>query len=64
MTLPRILVLENGRLAEDGDPQVLAQKTDGAFVRLLSSTNDPAAPTTTSGDHCMENGSRRALYRV
>lgn len=62
MTLPRVLVLENGRLAEDGDPQVLALKPDGAFARLLSSTNDPAALLTVRDGQPMEN--RRPLYRV
>ena len=64
MTLPRVLVLENGRLAEDGDPKVLAQKADGAFVRLLSSTTDPADANKANGNHHIENGARRVLYRV
>lgn len=64
MTLPRVLVLENGRLAEDGDPKVLARKPDGAFARLLSSTNDPAALVTARDDPPIENSARRLLYRV
>ncbi|XP_050714538.1 ATP-binding cassette sub-family C member 8-like isoform X2 [Eriocheir sinensis] len=64
MTLPRVLVLENGRLAEDGDPKVLARKPDGAFARLLSSTNDPATFTTARDEPPIENGARRPLYRV
>ncbi|KAG0730311.1 ATP-binding cassette sub-family C member 9 [Chionoecetes opilio] len=61
MALPRVLVLENGRLTEDGDPQVLSQKPDGAFVRLLSTTCDPADTIKAEGSHLMENGSRRML---
>ncbi|XP_063873338.1 ATP-binding cassette sub-family C member 9-like isoform X2 [Scylla paramamosain] len=64
MTLPRVLVLEDGQLAEDGDPQVLARKADGPFVRLLSSTTDPADTAKPSSNHLMENGARRVLYRV
>lgn len=64
MTLPRVLVLENGRLAEDGNPHVLAQKPDGAFIRLLSSTNDPAAHNAAHSNHNMENSTRKALSRV
>ena len=64
MTLPRVLVLEDGQLAEDGDPQVLARKADGAFVRLLSSTIDPADTAKQGSNHLMENSARKVLYRV
>ncbi|XP_063611389.1 ATP-binding cassette sub-family C member 9-like [Penaeus indicus] len=37
---PRVLVLENGHLVEDGDPKELAKKENGAFAKLLTATSD------------------------
>jgi hypothetical protein len=35
MTFPRVIVMEAGRIAEDGDPSDLARR-DGPFQRLLA----------------------------
>lgn len=37
---PRVLVLENGHLVEDGDPKELAKKENGAFAKLLTATSE------------------------
>ncbi|XP_042877609.1 ATP-binding cassette sub-family C member 9-like isoform X1 [Penaeus japonicus] len=37
---PRVLVLENGHLVEDGDPKELARKENGAFAKLLTATSE------------------------
>nr|XP_053630896.1 ATP-binding cassette sub-family C member Sur-like [Cherax quadricarinatus] len=40
MEYSRVLVLENGKLVEDGNPAELAKKENGAFARLLANSND------------------------
>ncbi|XP_042213487.1 ATP-binding cassette sub-family C member 9-like isoform X2 [Homarus americanus] len=37
---PRVLVLENGKLVEDGNPRELAKNVGGAFAKLLANAND------------------------
>ncbi|XP_066953710.1 ATP-binding cassette sub-family C member 9-like [Macrobrachium rosenbergii] len=41
---PRVLVLENGKLVEDGDPKELSKKENGAFAKLLKAANEPTKP--------------------
>ncbi|XP_071518290.1 LOW QUALITY PROTEIN: ATP-binding cassette sub-family C member 9 [Panulirus ornatus] len=41
MEYPRVLVLENGKLVEDGDPKELAKRPNGAFANLLANSSEP-----------------------
>lgn len=57
---PRVLVLENGKLVEDGDPRELAKNEHGAFAKLLNNTSDTSDDSgSTKGNKNTDNNNEK-----